>query len=78
MWPNQDKYLMDMDELFSQVDEKRKVSVNIILLWLLILSEHVTHFVFIIILFIHELGNTILDTHTHTFIVVYSYDLRFL
>lgn len=25
----QDKYLMDMDELFSQVDEKRKVGTNI-------------------------------------------------
>lgn len=24
----QDKYLKDMDELFSQVDEKRKVSMN--------------------------------------------------
>lgn len=24
----QDKYLMDMDELFSQVDEKRKVSMK--------------------------------------------------
>lgn len=25
-----DKYLMDMDELFSQVDEKRKVSLAIL------------------------------------------------
>lgn len=30
----QDKYLMDMDELFSQVDEKRKVSMKIKLLLL--------------------------------------------
>lgn len=28
MWLAKDKYLMDMDELFSQVDEKRKVSMK--------------------------------------------------
>lgn len=29
----QDKYLLDMDELFAQVDEKRKVSVVSCLAW---------------------------------------------
>lgn len=36
-WPAKDKYLMDMDELFSQVDEKRKVSAQWFILFLRLL-----------------------------------------
>lgn len=37
---SQDKYLMDMDELFSQVDEKRKVSIKIFFTHLFAHSPH--------------------------------------